>query len=145
MDHGQVRLGLVWIATERQCLMAVSNLGKAGIAGPSICAQRGTERDVVLDKADKLRGTPVGHDTQPQSSRIDAASVLFAVIVTRSDLNSADHDRFVMGAAPLATRLAADHAFVDFDRMLATDCITLGANHAGAELVEYLKSCFITR
>jgi hypothetical protein len=139
MDHRQMRLGLVGVAAERKRLMAVSHLGKAGVASPAIGAEDGAARNVVFDEAGKRGCTAVWYNTKPQSSRIDAASVLLAVILTRPNLYSADHDRFVMGSAPFSSRLASDHAFINFDRMLTANGITLGANHAGAELMEYLK------
>jgi hypothetical protein len=139
MDHRQVRLSFVGVSAERQCLMAVSHLGKAGVASPAICAYRGTKRHVFFDKAGKRIGAAVRHDTKPQSSRIDAVPVLLTVILTRPNLYSTNHDRLVMCAATFASRLAADQAFINFDRMLAANGVALGANHTGAELMEYLK------
>ena len=49
----------------------------------------------------------------------------------------------MMNAAPFAARLAANKAFVDLDGMLAADCISFGANHASAQLVENLKGRLI--
>ena len=144
MDHGQVRLSLVRVSAERQRLMAVSRLGKSGIAGPSIRTQDRAKRYVLFDKAGKLCGAPVGYDAKPQPSRIDAASLFFAVILTGSNLDSADNDRLVMSSATFAARLAADHAFVDLDGMLTANGIAFGANHASTELMEYLKGCLIT-
>jgi hypothetical protein len=145
MDHRQVRLSFVGIAAERQSLMAVSHLGKSRVASPAIGAQRGAKRDVVFDKAGKRIGAAVWHDTKPQSSRINAASVLLTIGRARPNLDRPDDKSLVMDAATLAARLAADHAFVNFDRMLAANGIALWTNHASAELVEYLKSGLITR
>ena len=145
MDHGQVRLGFVGVAAERQRLMTVSHLRKAGVASPAIGAQRGAHRNVVFDKADKRIGATIGHHAKPQSSCINAASVLLAVIRTRPNLYSADHDRLVMDPATFAARLAADHAFVDLDGILTANGVALWADHASAELVEYLKGSLITR
>lgn len=143
MDHGQVRLSLVWVAAERQRLMAVSHIGEPRIPGPSIRAQDRAKRDVVFDKAGKSLSAPVRNDAKPQPSGIDAASVFLAVILTRPNLDSANDDGFVMCPATFAARLAAYHALIDLDRMLAANGITLGTNHPGAELVEYLKSCLV--
>src|SRR5271170_5527442 len=76
MDHRQVGLGLVRVASERQGLMAVSHPGKAGIASPAIGAQDRTQRDVLFDKAGKRVGAPIWHDTKPQPPSIHATSVL---------------------------------------------------------------------
>jgi hypothetical protein len=139
MDHGQVRFGFVRVAAERQCLMVVSHLRKAGVASPAIGAQRGAKRDVFFDKAGKSFSAPVRNDAKPQTSRIDAASALLAVILTGPNLDGTDHDRLVMSAASLSARLTADQAFIDLDGMQAANRIALWANHPGAELVEYLK------
>ena len=145
MDHGQVRLSFVGITTERQSLMVVSKLGKAGIASPAICPQRGAKRNVVFDEASKRIGAAVGYDTKPQSSRIDAALVLLAIILSRPNLYSADNDRFVMRAASFAARLATYHTLVNLDWIFTTYGVALGADHASAELVEYLKGSFVAR
>lgn len=145
MNHGQVRLSLVRVAAKRQCLMAITAFGKARVSCPAIGAQRGTKRDVVFDKAGKRIGAAIGHDTKPQAPRIGSASELLAIFFTGPNLDSANDDGLVMRAATFTARLAADHAFIDLDRMLAADGVTLGANHASAELVEYLKCCLITR
>jgi hypothetical protein len=145
MDHGQMRLGFVGVAAERQRLMVVSHLGKAGVASRTIGAQDGAARNIVFDKAGKRIGAAVRYDTKPQSSRIDAASVLLAVILTRPNLDSANHDGLMMRAATFTARLAADHAFVDLDGILTANGVALWADHASAELVEYLKGSLITR
>jgi hypothetical protein len=49
-----------------------------------------------------------------------------------------------MDTATFASRLAADHAFVNFDRVLPADGVALRSDHAGAELVEYLKGGLVT-
>jgi hypothetical protein len=139
VDHGQVRLSFVWVTSERQSLMVVSHLWKAGVACPAIGAQRGAARNVVFDKAGERVGAAVGHDTKPQPSRIDAASVLLTVIRARPNLDRPDDKSLVMNAATFSACLAADHAFINFDRMLAANGVAFGANHASAELVEYLK------
>ena len=145
MDHGQVRLGFVGVAAERQRLMVVSHLWKAGVASPAIGAQRGAARNVVFDKAGQRIGAAVGHDAKPQSSCVDATLVLLSIVCARPNLNGSDYDRLVVHTATFAARLATDHAFINFDRMLAANSVALGANHASAELVEYLKGGLITR
>jgi hypothetical protein len=144
MDHGQVRLGLVRVASERQRLMAVSRVGKPRIAGPSIGAHSCARRNIVFDKAGKRVGAPIWHNTKPQPPRIDAASVLLAVILARPNLNRADHDGLVMNAASLSARLSADKTFINLYRVLAANGVTFWPNHPGAELVEYLKGRLIT-
>src|SRR5271168_4002100 len=108
--------------------MAVPRLGKSGISGPSIGAQDRANRDVFFDKAGKSFSAPVRNDAKPQSSRIDAASVLLAVILTRPNLDSANHDGLMMRAATFTARLAADHAFVYLDGILTANGVAFGAN-----------------
>ena len=139
MDHGQMRLGFVGVAAEGQSLVVVSHLRKAGISGPAIGAHDRAKRDVVFDKAGELVGAPIRHDAKPQPPRIDTAPVFLAVILVRPNFDSTDDDGFVVSATPFAARLAADHALIDLDRMLTANGVSFWANHAGAELVEYLK------
>jgi|ERR1700691_6230523 hypothetical protein len=145
VDHGQVRLGLLRIAAERQCLMAIPSLSKSWVASPSIGAQDRAKRHVVFDKAGKRIGAAIRHYAKPQPSCIDAAPVLLAIVLARPNLYRSDHDGLVVSAAPFTARLAADHAFIDLDGMLAADGVSFGANHARAELVKYLESSLITR
>ncbi len=145
MDHGQVRFGLVGVAAKRQHVVAESVCGKSRIASPSVSSHDGADRNILFDKATEGLRAPVGHDAKPQPPRIDAARVFLAVIRSRPNLNSADNDRFVMHSATFAARLAANQAFVNFDRMLAADGVTLRANHTGAQFVENLKRRFIAR
>jgi hypothetical protein len=145
MDHGQVRLSFVGVATERQRLVAVSNLGKARVASPAVGAQDRAACNVVFDKAGERIRAAVWYNAQPQPSRIDAALVLLAIVCTRSNLYGTDHDGLMMRATPFTARLAADHAFVDLDGILTANGVAFWANHASAKLVEYLKSRLITR
>jgi hypothetical protein len=144
VDHRQMCLRFVGIAAKRQHVMVISARSKPRIAGPPVSSHGSANRDILFDEAGERFRAPIGHDTKPQPSRIDAARVLLAVIRSRSNLHSADNDRFVMGSASLAARLAADHAFINFDQMLAPDGVTFRANHTGAKLVKYLKSRLIT-
>ena len=139
MDHGKVRLGFVRVAAERQRLMAVSKLWKARVASPAVGAHDGAARNVLFDKAGERFGASVWNDTQPQSSRIDAALVLLAIVCARANLYGTYHDRLVMCAATFTACLSADHAFVDLDGMLTANGVAFRTNHANSELVEYLK------
>src|SRR4029077_20260682 len=114
MDHGKVSLGFVGVSSKSQRLMMVSHPGKAGVASPTVGAKDGAVGNVVFDKAGKRIGAAVGNDTKPQSSCIDPALVLLAVVRARPDLYSVDHDRLVMSSATFAACLAADQAFINF-------------------------------
>ena len=140
-----MRLRLVWITTERQRLMTISCLGKTGVASPPISAHDRASRDIPFDEAGECVSAPIGHDAKPQPARIDASPALLAIILTRPNLYRSDHDGFVVSAAPFSSRLSANKTFIDLDRMLAPDSVSLGANHARAKLVQDLECCLIAR
>jgi hypothetical protein len=139
VDHGQVCFCLVRVAAENQCLMPVSHLRKSLIPDPSIGANDGVRCNVIFNEARKHFGAPIWHDAKPQTTGIDAARARLAVILTRPNFDGADYGSLVMCAASFSARLTADIAFVYFYRVIASDGVTLGANHARAEFVENLK------
>jgi hypothetical protein len=144
MDHRQVRLGLVGIATKRQEVMVVSHFRESRITDPSIGAHGSASGHVVFDKAGKHFSAPVGDDAKSQPSRINAAPMLLAVVLARPDLNGADDKSLMMNAASFPARFTADKTFVNFNRMLAADSIPFRTNHTRTELVKYLKRRFVT-
>ena len=143
VDHRQVSLGLIRVTAKFQRLMAISKLRQLGIAGPGVGSYGSSGHDVIFDKSDRRFAATVRHNTKPQASRIDAASVNLAILQTRPNLNSADYNRFVMLAPTLSKRLAADITFIDFNRVLSADGVALWANHARAKLMKYLKGRLI--
>lgn len=143
VDHRQVRFRLVEIASERQRFMAISHLGNPIVTVPSIGADGGTWCNIIFDKACERFGAPIWHDAKPQTPCIDPTFMRLTVILTRPNLDGANYDRFMMRATAFSTRLAANKAFINFDQMLAANGVTFWANHAGAELVEYLKGRLI--
>ncbi len=144
VDHRQVRLSFIRVATKRQHVVAVSCSRKPWVAGPSVGAHDGAGGDVLFDKSGERFGASIGNDAKPQPSRIDAASMFLAVFLTGPNLDSSDDKSLMVNSASLAARLAADKTFVDFDRMIAADHISLWANHAGAKFVQYLEGRFVT-
>ncbi len=142
MDHGQVRLCLVGIAAKRQCLMPVY-LSQSRIAWPSICADDSAMCDVVLDKSSKRVGAAIRNDPKPQASRIDLSPTGLPITPTRSNLDSPNDYGLVMNASPFSARLAADKAFVDFNRIFRSNSIAFWPHHSGTQLMEYLKSRFV--
>jgi hypothetical protein len=143
VDHRQMRFCLVRIAAENQRLMPISHLRKPLVSRPSIGANDGTRRDVFFCKVRKRFGAPIWHDAKSQASSIDTARPRLAVILRRPDFDGADYGSFVMRAAPFSARLAANKAFIYFNRMITSNDVTLGANHACAEFVENLKGCLV--
>src|ERR1019366_1881355 len=110
----------------------------------SIGADDSVLRNILFDKASKHFGTPIGHDAKSQASGVDAARAYLAVILTRPDFDGAYHGSLVVRAASFSARLSADVAFVHLYRIVASDGVPLGTNHAYAEFVENLKSRLIT-
>ena len=143
MDHWQVSLSFVRIAPKRQHVMAISCPRKPWVAGPSVGAHDGTGGDALFDKSGERFGTPIRNNAKPQPARVDTASVFLAIGFARSDLNRSDDKSLMVNSAPLATRLAADKAFVDFYDMTAADHISLWSDHASAQLVKNLKGRFV--
>jgi hypothetical protein len=144
VDHWQVRLSFVRVASKRQHIMAVSCLRESRVASPSVCTHDGTGDDVLFDKSGERFGAPIGNDAKPQPSRINTASVFLAIILARSNLDCSNDERLMMNAAPFAARLATNEAFVDLDGMLAADGIPFGTDHTSAQLVENLKGRLVT-
>jgi hypothetical protein len=143
VDHGQVGLCLVWIASECQRLMAISHLENSTVTAPSVAPNGGASCNILFDKASEQFGATIRHDAKPQPSCIDPAFVRLNAILARPDLDGSDYDRFVVRATAFSARLAADIALIDFDRMLTADAVAFWANHASAKLVEYLKGRLI--
>jgi hypothetical protein len=144
VDHGQVCLCLFRIACERKHFMAVSHLRNFIVAAPSVCADGSARSNIIFDKASKCFSTSVRYDAKSQASSVNAAFfVRFAVILMRPNLYGTDYNRFMVRAATLSARLAADIAFIDFGRILTTDSVTLRTNHTRAELVQDLEGRLI--
>jgi hypothetical protein len=145
MDHGQVRLCLVWVSTERKRLMAVPGFGKSRIASPAVSPHGSSNGNVLFDKACESFGTSVWRDTKSQSSCIDTARAFLAVVLPRPNLHRADHNGLMMNTATFAARLTADQGLVNLYWVLATNGVTFGANHTGAKLMENLKGGLVAR
>lgn len=143
VDHRQMCFCLVGIAIERQCLMAVPQFGKPFISRPSVGANDGTGRDVFFGETNKCSGASIWYDAKPQAPGIDTAPLSLAIILVRPNFDGADYDSLVVSAAPFSARFTANKAFVYFYRMIASNGITLGANHARAEFMENLKGRLI--
>ena len=63
MDHGQVRLRLVRVASERQRLMVVS-IRQRRITSPSVRANDRAASDVVVDKRRERGGAAIRHNAK---------------------------------------------------------------------------------
>jgi hypothetical protein len=96
--------------------------------------------------------------SEPESARIDeflerrAAFVILAVfrgsflsIFAAADLYRPDYRCHVVCPFALTPGATANQAFINLNRMLASNTVTLGPNHAGTELVKDLEGSFITR
>jgi len=144
VDHGQVRLCLFGIAGKRQHFMVVSHIGNTIVTSPSICTDGGSRRNIIFDKARESFSTAIRYNAKAEASSINAPPfVCFTIILPRPNFYGTDYDRFVVRAATFSARLAADIAFIDFDRMLTTNRVTLRTNHTRAELVQDLEGRLI--
>jgi hypothetical protein len=140
-----MRLRLIWIAIECQCLMVISHLRKTLVSTPPISANDAARRNIFFSEVHKHFRASIWNDAKPQSSGIDATPrASAAIILTRPNFHGTDYGSLVMRTAPFPARLTADVTFVYLYGMIASDSITLGAHHARAEFVKNLKCCLIS-
>jgi hypothetical protein len=98
--------------------------------------------DVRDHERHQRRSAPIRHDCEPQPACVRLSLVVrlaMDLALATTHLDRADHDRLVVDALTLAARRAADEALVDLDGELCPDGISLGTDHASAELVEHCE------
>jgi hypothetical protein len=152
VNHRQVKFGFVRIATKDKRVMGVSHFWQIIIFLPSVGANGGTYCHIFLDERGQVVGALAGHDLEPESTRLNeifgrnAAPVsLFSLrgavlgILACANLDRTDNLCLVGRAVSFATRGSAHVTFVNFNRVLTTNAVTLRPYHASAELVEDLK------
>src|SRR5712692_1642260 len=163
MDHRQVLLGLVRVASKRKCVVCIAELRQVAVASPAVSTDDRARRDVLPHEANKRIGASPRNERlawvseglenprlsryylEPQPSSVDTPFVFLTVFTPLAHFNSANDGSLVVRTAPLAARAPAHVALVDFDGMLTTNWVTLWAHHASAELVEDLECCLIAR
>src|ERR1700675_4909803 len=162
MNHRQVLLRFLRVPTEREGVVFVANLSKIAVPMPSVRADGGPRRHIILDECSErigvaarkmiLHRSGARYDAETETASVseypdrDAAfvSVLplsgqIIGILARPNLNSADHRCLMMNTLTFATRTAANIAFVNLDRMRHADGIAVWPHDTSAEFVEHCE------
>ncbi len=149
MNDGQKGFCDLHVASLRDGGMKVSALPERCIAAPVIGDNGGVRCNGVLDETDQRLGASVRHHREsnapsvtPSLSLVEAAGAL-----ALPDFDGTRHEYHVVNTTSFAPRAAANPSFIGFDDFfrLAADPVLVGTHHAGAQLVKYLKSGFVTR
>ncbi len=146
VDHRKVGLGFLALAIEHHGLMRVPQVEQIVVATPSVGAHHGALDDVLLHEPRERLGTAVWHETQAQPSCIDGSVGLFAMNAERlkADFDGASNRRFMVDATALAFGTPTHQRFIHLDGPICANPVSVGANHASAELVEHLESGFVS-
>jgi len=149
MDDGQEFFGHFGIPTFGNGVVLVAAHPQASVAAPIVRDDQRPRRDGALDKSTKRFGASVNSDRQPNAARIAAifSLVLRGSRLSMANLDGAGDQDLVVNASAFAACSTADPAFVYLDMLIrtATDAVLVRADHSGAQLMENLKSCLITR
>src|SRR6202050_1203515 len=149
MDDGQELLGYFGIATFGNGVVIVAAFPQAGITAPIVRDDQRPRSDGAIDKPTKRFGATVSGNCEPNAPRI--APILSLVLrgsrLPMAHLNGAGDQNLVVNASAFAACPAADPGFVHLDMLVraATDAILVRADHSGAQFVEDLKGCLVTR
>src|SRR3972149_8159228 len=120
------------------------------VGGPVVRDDVRARRNGHAGEANETLGGSVRHDGQPQAPGISAATarnslalltedILFgARPLALADLDGANDEGLVMGALPLAARLAAHPCLVQLHGVDAADHVDVSAHHAGPRRAEDL-------
>src|SRR5450631_933183 len=149
MDDGQELLCHFGIPTFGNGVVIVAALSQARVAAPIVRNDQRPWSNGATDKSAKRFGASVSGDCQPNAPRIAPIPtlVLRGSRLSMAHLNGAGDQNLVVHASTFAARPATDPAFVHLDMLVrtATDAVLVRANHSGAQFVENLKSCLISR
>src|SRR5665213_52553 len=149
MDDGQELLCHFGIPTFGNGVVVVAALSQTRVAAPIVGNDQCPRSDGATHKSAKRFGASVSGDCQPNAPRIAPipSLVLRGSGLSMAHLNGAGDQNLVVHAPTFAARSASDPAFVHLDMLVrtATDAVPIRANHSGAQFVENLKSCLITR
>ena len=149
MDDGQELLCHFGIPTFGNGVVIVPTLSQARVAAPIVRDDQCPRGDGATHKSAKRFGASVSEDRQPNAPRITPISslVLRGSRLSVAHLNGAGDQNLVVYTPTFAARSATDPAFIHLYMLVrtATDAVPIRANHSGAQFVENLKSCLITR
>src|SRR5271165_1447750 len=149
MDDRQELLSHFGIPTFGNGVVIVAALPQAGVTAPIVRDDQRPGSDGAIDKSTKRFGASVSDDCQPNAPRI--APILSLVLrgsrLPMAHLNGAGDQNLVVNASAFAACPTADPGFVHLDMLVraATDAILVRADHSGAQFVEDLKGCLVTR
>ena len=132
VDHRQMCVRFRAIAVEHHRFMRIPQSVQAIITIPSVGAYHGAWRHAFLHKPRERRGTPIGHETQAQSSGAQSLRSFFAVLAEWSwpYLDGADHRHLMMNTAPFARGATTYQRFIHLDRPINADRISIRAQQA---------------
>src|SRR5271165_2875440 len=135
MDDRQELLSHFGIPTFGNGVVIVAALPQAGVTAPIVRDDQRPGSDGAIDKSTKRFGASVS-DVVLRGSRLPMAH-----------LNGAGDQNLVVNASAFAACPTADPGFVHLDMLVraATDAILVRADHSGAQFVEDLKGCLVTR
>src|ERR1017187_4962307 len=145
VDHRQVCIRSLRVTIKHQGLVRVTQLGQIIVALPTVGVHNSALCHSFSHEPRESLGTAVWHKAQSQSARADGFLGLFAIGAGRpwAYLDGSNDRRLMVDAVSLALCTAANKRLIHFDRILGSDSVALGSHHAGAQLVEHLKSCLV--
>src|SRR5450631_1525197 len=129
--------------------MSEAHFLQAEVSHPPIGADLGSRSEVIAHKTGERFGGTVWDDAEPQPASIDTTLERLAALMllpcrgdpvltlfAQADFDGSYDPRHVVRTAPLAPRLPADKALVDFHGILAADRFAVRSDHPGAQLVQ---------
>lgn len=158
VNHRKVLFCSFRVAFHDNRVMPVSQFSNAVIALPAIGADQCARRDVGSDESFQCVGLSVGGHLQSHSPGISwafqwtTALMIFAssgrtifTLSTIANLDSTNHDSFVVDTTSLATRPTAHVSLVNLNRVFSADRIMVGSHHGCAKFMKHLEHRLVTR
>jgi len=141
VDHREVDIGFLAIAIEHHGLVRVPQLCQIVVAAPSVGAHHGALDYALLHEPCERFGPAVWHETQAQPSCVNGSVGLFAINAERprANFDGTSNHRFMMDATSFALGAPPHQRFIHLDWPICANPVSVGANHASAELVEHLE------
>jgi len=145
VDHWQVSISSFRVPIKHQRFVLVAQLRQVIIGCPPICTHNGSFHHIFLHEFCEFFGSTTWHETQSQSTGINSPFVLLFLGIWRPGayFDSSNDRCFVVNTASFAPCTATDKSLIHFNRVLASNSITLWSHHAGTKLVKHLERCLI--
>jgi len=157
MDHRQVALGFLGVAIQFQWLMRIAQRFDSAVNLRPSRFYLGAFGDVFSDEVGVGRTFAANiHDAEAKASGVNelfdrnSAGMMLKFcgdgfgLLALAHFHSSDDANLAVDPMFLTVGWPAHDAFVHFDRVLTTDAIAFWADHARPELVQDLKSSFVT-